>query len=142
MTTTKIPACVTFGARDVPYGEACFHGQAVALAHRGDRPCIARLVGATFDFGVTINGLTEGLVREHVEPFGRVTISPSEDGSGFQWVVVDVDHDDGTNAQVWLPADKVGGFLVDAALAQILPVPDVEMPEWLQVRPHRDGGAL
>jgi hypothetical protein len=141
MTTTKVPAYVTFGARDVPWDEALFHGQSVALIYRADAPCLARLVGATFGFSVTLHGLAEGTVNEHVEPYGQVTISPSENGCGFQWVVVDVDHPDGSNAQVWLAAEQVGEFLADVALAQIFPPAADRESDWVRAKAWPQDGA-
>lgn len=138
MTTTRIPAFVTAGARNVPVDGLRCTGHTVDLTYNGRCPHIARIEGVTFGFGVTIDGLSVGLHEEHVEPYGRVTISPSADGHDFRWVVVDIDNPDGTNAQVWLGADKVAEFLVDVALSRILPR-DTEFG-WPRAR-RTDGGA-
>lgn len=148
MITTRIPAFITVGARDVPYGSARFSGHTVDLVHSSVRPCIARIVGVTFRFGVTVDGLTVGLVEEHVEPFGRITIGPSADGDGFEWVVVDIDGEHGRpNSQVWLATERVAEFLVDVALSRLLPADggefEVERPPAPRrvMRRRTDGGA-
>ncbi len=142
MTTTRIPAFFTFGARDVPLGGSRCVGHSVNLVHSPALPCIARIEGVTFGFSVTIDGLSVGLVEEYPEPFGRIAISPSADGDGFGWVVVDIDGEHGEpNAQIWLAADKVAEFLVDVALTRILPAgTDVEH-EWQRMPRRPEGGA-
>lgn len=142
-TTTSVRAFITVGARNVPHGDLSFNGHTVELVNHPDRPCIARVVGTTFNFGVTVDGLSIGLVEEHVEPNGRITITPSENGCGFRWTVIDIDGDDGGNSQVWLDAEGVGEFLADMAIAHLLPVRpralDRDTEQFL--RPH-GGGAL
>lgn len=120
-TTTRLPAFVTAGARTVPHPDVSYDGHTVALVHDMSAPCIVRVVATTFNFRITLEGLTNGLECEHVEPFGRITISPAANGNGFRWVVIDIDGRDGSlDAQVWLSAEKVGEFLVDLTLARIL----------------------
>lgn len=142
MTTTPVRAFITVGARDVPHGSEPFDRHTVNLVHRPDRPCIARIEGVTFGFSVTIEGLSIGLVEEHVETYGPITITPSESGCGFRWTVIDIDGEDG-GSQVWLDADDVGEFLADVAIAQLLPRGARVMDREIEpVPPHRTGGEL
>ncbi|GAA2346518.1 hypothetical protein [Dactylosporangium salmoneum] len=140
MIVASVPAFLTFGARVVPHSALRFDGHTVALVHRPERPCIARIVGTTFNFGVTVHGLAEGLARGHVEPSGRITISPSANDCGYLWVVVDIDTNGG-GSQVWLDAEKVGEFLVDISLSRLLsPSTDAEH-DWTLPRRRAEGGA-
>lgn len=121
MTTTKLPAFVTTGARDVPHAGSRLRGHTAALIHQPDRPGVVWLVGPDYHLRVTVEGLTAGLFEEYVEPFGHVTVGPSFDGSGLRWLVVDVDLPGGGNRQWWLNADRVAAFLGPILTAEVTP---------------------